>query len=597
MTSLRGVGVSQGIAVGRALVIGPWEVDVSHYRIRPDEVRGELRRFFSARKQAREEILALREQTSESLGEKYATIFDAHLLMLDDRKLGRQTMQLISERKMNAEWALANTVQELLRAFEQVDDQYIRERGGDVSDVHQRLQRILSGQPTHREAQLELTEDTVVVARNLHPSDSSWLHQHQVAGFVTEEGGRTSHTAIIANALSKPAVLGVERATQRIQEGDQVAVDGFHGVVVSRPTDAELAELMAERDAMLEIERSLTEHVGPIETTDGIGITISANIEFPEEMEQLARVGAQGVGLYRSEFLFLATSPSLPTEQDHVDAYREIAKKAGGQPVVIRTLDLGGEKYFHRVLEGGEANPVLGLRAVRFCLARPDIFRTQLRGLLKAASEFRNIGVMVPMVSSLDEWRQVREFVAQVRRELLQEGVELGEVPLGPMVEVPAAALIVDALARESDFLSVGTNDLVQYTLAVDRGNNAVSHMHQPWHPAVLRLVREIVMAGRREQIPVSLCGEMASDPLGALTLLGLGLTRFSCNTGMIPEIRGLLTTISEQRAREVVTSAMLHSSTEEIRTALLEGFRPVLREVLGHGMSSELHRHGFTGY
>jgi phosphotransferase system enzyme I (PtsI) len=594
---LRGVGVSHGIAVGRALVIGPWEIDVSHYRIRPEEVRGELRRFFSARKQAREEILALREQTSESLGEKYATIFDAHLLMLDDRKLGRETMQLIRERHMNAEWALAATVQELIRAFEQVEDQYIRERGGDISDVHQRLQRILSGQPTHREAQLELTEDTVVVARNLHPSDSSWLHQPQVVAFVTEEGGRTSHTAIIANALSTPAVLGVEEATEVIKEGEQVAVDGFHGVVVSRPTESQLTELLAERDAMLEIEKALEEEAGPLATTDGVDVSISANIEFPEEMESLARVGAQGVGLYRSEFLFLSTSPALPTEDDHVKAYRSIAQKAGGQPVVIRTLDLGGEKYFHRVLEGGEANPVLGLRAVRFCLARPDIFRTQLRGVLRAAAEFRTISIMVPMVSSIDEWRQVRAFVDQVRRELVQEGVELNHVPLGPMIEVPGAALVVDALAKESDFLAVGTNDLVQYTLAVDRGNNAVSHLHQPWHPAVLRLVREIVLAGKREEIPVSLCGEMASDPVGALTLLGLGLRRFSCNIGVIPEIRAVLRHTSEAHARQVVASAMEQACTEEVREVLLEGFAPVLREVLGSDLSGEVHRHGFTGY
>jgi phosphotransferase system enzyme I (PtsI) len=596
VTSLSGIGVSHGIAVGRALVIGPWEIDVSHYRIRPEEVRSELRRFFSARKQAREEILALRQQTAQRLGEKYATIFDAHLLMLDDRKLGRQTMELIGQRHMNAEWALAATVQELIRAFEQVEDQYIRERGGDIHDVHQRLQRILAGQPSHREAQLRLIEDTVVVSRTLHPSDASWLHQPQVVGFVTEEGGRTSHTAIIANALSIPAVLGVERATRMIQEGDQIAVDGFHGVVVAKPTQAELSDLLAERDAMLEMERALEEQAGPVETTDGVGLTVSANIEFPEEMDALTRVGAQGVGLYRSEFLFLSTSPSLPTEEDHVEAYRTIAQKAGGQPIVIRTLDLGGEKYFHRVLEGGEANPVLGLRAVRFCLARPDIFRTQLRGLLRAAAEFRNISIMVPMVSSLDEWRQVKLFVDQVRNEMRQEGIELGLVPLGPMIEVPAAALVVDALARESDFLAIGTNDLVQYTLAVDRGNTAVSHLHQPWHPAVLRLVREIVLAGRREEIPVSLCGEMASDALGALTLLGLGLTRFSCNTGVIPEIRALLRHASEAEARRIVSDAASRACTDEVREALMEGFGPVLQAVLGSEMSEDLRRHGFSG-
>lgn len=594
MTSLRGDGVSRGIGVGRALVIGRSEVDVSHYRVAPEEVRGEMRRFLVARKQARSEILALREQTAARIGEKYATIFDAHLLMLDDRKLGRETMQLIRHRQMNAEWALAVTVQDLLKIFEQVEDPYMRERGGDISDVHDRLQKILAGQPTHRDTFLDLHEDTVVVAHELHPSDSAWLHQPEVVAFVTEEGGRTSHTAIIANALGIPAVLGVENATLRIGDGDQVAVDGFHGVVVAGPTEIELEELLAEREAMRKIGLALEEDTGPVQTEDGVALTIAANIEFPEEMDHLARVSAQGVGLYRSEFLFLATAPHLPSEEDHYEAYRKIAAKAEGQTVVIRTLDLGGEKYFHRVIEAGEANPVLGLRAVRLCLARPDIFRAQLRGVLRAAAEHENISVMVPMISGLDEWRQVREFVEQVKDELRREGVEPNHVALGPMIEIPSAALVVDALAREADFLSIGTNDLVQYTVAVDRGNASVGYLNLPWHPAVMRLVREIVLAGRRANIPVSLCGEMASDPLGALTLLGLGLTRFSCNLSLIPEIRGLLRRASEAHAREIVSGALDEATCDGVHARLVEGFRPVLDKALGRQLWDHLHRHGF---
>ena len=579
MPSLKGIGVSPGVAVGRAMVIGRWEQSVPHYRIGANAVSGELRRFWAARRQARREIEALQDQATQSLGSKYAAIFGAHLMILDDRKTGREAAQRIRDQRINAEWALASSLGRLIGAMQDVEDPALRDRGSDIQDVYERLLRILGGQTNQHARELELADDTVVVAHSLSPSDAMWLHKPRIVGFVTESGGPTSHTAILANALEIPAVLGVERATETAAEGDQVVVDGTRGAVVVRPTPGVAASYRRERDAWRDMGQVVETAPGPVVTRDGVTVRLLANIEFPEEMTTVQKVGAEGVGLYRSEFLFLTVAPNLPTEDDHVEAYRRIARSAAPNSVVIRTLDLGGEKYFHKVLEAGESNPVLGLRAVRFCLSRPDIFRTQLRGLLRVAAESRNVSILVPMVSGLEEWRQVVRFVDDVREELIREGVRAPKVPLGPMVEIPSAALVAEHLAAESDFLSIGTNDLIQYTLAVDRGNRRVAHLYDPWHPAVLRLVEKAIRAGREAGIPVSLCGEMASDPLGALTLLGLGLGEFSCNPLVIPDIRAVLRAASAAEAREAVRDVFDLSNGAEIRARLTERLSEVLAQ------------------
>ncbi|UCF67973.1 MAG: phosphoenolpyruvate--protein phosphotransferase [Acidobacteriota bacterium] len=583
---LSGIGVSHGIAIGRAMVLGRWQLDVPHYRVVPEEVPRELRRLARALKQARGEIEALRDQTKQRLGAKYAAIFDAHLLILDDRKLLRETRRRIRERRMNSEWAVAASVQQVLDALMSVDDPYIRERGGDITDVHERLQRIFLGQDNPHHHDLQLTADTVVVAHALNPSDAVWLHQAHIVGFVTEAGGKTSHTAILANALDIPAVLGVDEATRHARDGDLLVVDGHHGMVIVEPDEQQLDRLTAERAHLQQIEVGLVGQRGPAVTRDGIELRVAANIEFPEEMTTVRRVGAQGVGLYRSEFLFLTSSPQLPSEEDHVRAYRQIAERAEGELVVIRTLDLGGEKYFHEVLDGEETNPVLGMRAVRFCLARPDIFRTQLRGLLKVAHEVGNVWIMVPMISGLAEWRAVKSFFETIKKELREEGIDPAGVPLGCMIEVPSAALVADQLAREASFLSIGTNDLVQYTLAVDRNNLSVSYLNDPWHPAVMRLVRDTIAAGHAAGTPVSLCGEFASDPFGALTLLGLGLTMFSCTPTSIPEIRSLLRAASAWEAKRVVEEAMRLGTGREIRERVEDAFGELVENVLGPELS-----------
>jgi phosphotransferase system enzyme I (PtsI) len=567
--TLQGIGSSSGIAVGQALSVGRHELHVPRYRIRAEEIPRELRRFWAARRQAREEIQTLRDNAARKLGSKYAGIFDAHLLILEDRKLGRETVQRVRHRRHNVEWSLAATVNSLLTTLDAVEDPYLRERGGDIVDVHERLQRILAGATNRHAGRLDLTEDTVILAHSLSPSDAIWLNQPRIVGIATEKGGPTSHTAILAAALGIPAVLGVDRLLETAVEGEAVVVDSQAGAVLLQAGETAQEEFRA---LGVDLRRRATRAVlrGPLHTTDGVEVQVAANLEFPEEMAALERVGAQGVGLFRTEFLWLARGGSAPDEDEHLEAYRRLLSIDLQAPVVIRTLDLGGEK-----LPSGDArreeepNPVMGLRAVRYCMAHPGIFRAQLRAVFRAAAETNRVWIMVPMISGLEEWRAVRRFVERVRDELAREGVIVPQVPLGCMIEVPSAALVADRLAREADFLSIGSNDLIQYALAVDRGNSRVAYLHDPWHPAVLRLIRMAVDAGRAAGIPVTFCGEMSSDPLGALTLLGLGVTRFSCTPSQIATVRETVAAASARRWAELVEEASSLPTGREIHDRL----------------------------
>lgn len=562
---LRGIGVSPGIASGRALVLETRDLPVFCIGIPDREVDREVGRFREAVGSAKKQIEDLRERIAAAVGDAYARVFAAHLLILEDRPFIEEVEGTIRADRVNAEWALEVVGRRILDAFDRIEDPYHRERGGDVEDVYTRLQMILAGEVSRHDLS-KLSEDSVVIATSLSPSDAALLNHEHVVAFCTDAGGRTSHTAILANALEVPAVAGLKDITRRVRGGDPVIVDGMRGEVLLRPSPSELASHDRERARLAQRERRLEEERAlPATTLDGQSVELLGNVEFPAEVPGALRNGALGIGLYRSEFLFLSKAPALPTEEEHRAAYEDLADRAAPGEVVVRTLDLGGDKYFHEVLENSEANPVMGLRAIRLCLRREDIFRAQLRGLLRASAR-RNIRVMFPMISGIQELRQARALMDEVRSELQAEGHDINpDLEVGVMIEVPSAALIADMLAREVDFFSIGTNDLLQYCLALDRGNESVAYLYQPLHPAFLRLLERIVTAASSAGIPVGLCGEMASDPLAIPVLIGLGLRRLSANPLAIPEMKSAVRRIDTGHAAEVVSRLMGMATAEEI--------------------------------
>ncbi len=552
----QGLGVSAGIAIGKALVLAPDPAQPLPLPVPTDHVEDEVAKLQRARARARDELKDLKARMRRVLGQAYAGILEAQLLILDDPSLVAQTIDLIRRERVSATWALHSVVQQFLRRLDTVGDGFFRERGGDLADVHRRVQRLLRGEAPQGAASPE--GPLVVVAHNLGPSDAMLLAREHAVGLATDMGGRTSHTAILAQALGIPAVVGTHDLSLRVRTGDAIVLDGDAGTVelLPGPDDLDRArervDAIAQRDATMAAAASL-----PAVTRDGVEVVLRANIEFPQEVGNAVRYGARGIGLYRSEFLFLSRAPDFPTEEEHYRTYRELAEKVQPHPAVIRTLDLGGEKYYHEVLDRTETNPVLGLRAVRFCLKRPDIFRPQIRGLLLAAAH-ADVRIMIPLVTTAEEIRQVRGLVADEAASLRSEGKTFrGDVPVGAMVEVPAAAATADLLAKESDFLSIGTNDLIQYSLAVDRGNESVAYLYEPLHPAVLRMLHFVVRSGAERGIAVSLCGEMAADPQMAGLLVGLGLRELSVQPRAIAAVRDAIRKIDASAAEKLAEDVL----------------------------------------
>jgi len=555
---VRGIGVSTGVAVGRAFLLHAEPLPIVPDPIPPERVDAEADTFHRACQQAAAELELLKNQVRDELGERYAGIFDAQKLVLEDPYLVDQTVQRIRMGRVSARWALKEVVAELTRRFRAVDDEYIRERGGELADVHRRLQRLLRGDTGGVRG---LPEDgpLIVVAHALGPSDAVLLAGKQVAGLATDIGGRTSHTAILAQALSLPAVVGLHDLSSRVRAGDALVLDGDAGQVIVSPDPSATAEAEKRRVASLALEsRMASARDLPVVTRDGTEIIIRANIELPGEIDRALSFGAQGIGLYRSEFLFLSRAPQIPDEDEHERTYREMAAKAAPHPVVIRTFDLGGEKYFHQVLQPEEGQRVLGLRGIRLCLRRPDIFLPQLRGLLCAAAAHDNLRVMLPLVTSTREIHDFRTLLEREADELRAAGRPArSDLPIGIMVEVPAAALAAASLAREVDFFSIGTNDLIQYALAVDRASDALAELYQPAHPGMLRLLQLIVEGAREGGIPVGICGEMAGDPQWVEVLIGLGLRELSVQPRAIGRVREAVRGIDLAEAKEAASAAL----------------------------------------
>ena len=564
MRILEGMGVSGGIAIGRAVCLETRGPEVFRLHIPETQVDNEVSRLREGVEHARGELKRLRHRAEEDLGNDLAAIFDAHILLLSDAKFLGRVEERIRNHQVNAEWAVHKTAEELDNRFAHMDDPYIRERSEDLTDVSRHLLRSLQGIAHH---DLELPSDIVIVADDLTPSDAIRLGRERVIGFAIETGGRTSHTTIIARSLNIPAVAGLVGVMGQLSDEAPVIVDGETGRLILHPTREVLRQYMRKK---AELERRgrdlLATRELAAETRDGVRVALMANIDLPEEVEEVPLFGAAGIGLYRSEFLYIEKSPQMPTEEEHVEIYRRMVEAAAPNPAIIRTYDLGGRKLAREMMATQEENPVLGLRGIRLTLARPEVFRRQIRALYRAGLH-GDLWVMLPMVSTVEEVRQFRAFADGVMAEMEREGVPFRrDIRLGVMIEVPAAAMISDILAREVDFFSIGTNDLIQYSLAVDRNNEHVASLYQPLHPAILRMLRFVIDSGRAAGIEVSLCGEMGADPRFALLLVGLGLRRISMSPRQIPEVKTWIREASAADLAELAGRCMEHSTAAEVQ-------------------------------
>lgn len=577
--TLVGLAVSPGIAIGTTLVVENITQPVLRAQVPDDAVEGEVQRMREAARYAAERAASLAQEALERVGAEYASIFEAHRLMMEDPTLLSAVERVIREKRINAEAALEEVVKDLLRRFESLGDVYLRERRADLLDVAMELQRALQGKSPA--ALGRLPDDTVLIADDVPPSQAIHLSASSVTGFASEAGGATSHTTIIAKSLGIPAVVGVAGLLDEARGASLVIVDGFEGHVVVDPDEAlvQVYRLRAAEYRRRQEELLRRSHL-PARTVDGWEVTLLANIDLASELPAARAGGAAGIGLFRSEFLFMKASPNLPDEDEQTAAYEELLAAFPSGPVTIRTFDLGGRKLARQVIGSPEANPVLGLRGVRLCLQKPEFFRTQLRALLRAAGRRAdsNLRIMVPLVAHLEELRTVRVILARLSAELRAEGHAVPErVPLGAMVEVPAAALVAEHLCREVDFLSIGTNDLTQYTLAVDRANEAVAELFRTFHPAVLRLIDRVVAYGRRSGIPVGMCGEMAADPLAVPLLLGLGVREFSMHPPALPVVRSLVREVSHREARGIARRALALPTAKDVEELLLEALSALL--------------------
>jgi len=563
MKFIRGIGVSPGIAMGRALPYAGRSTSVPSYDITPAQIPLEKARFQEALQEAARELEELRARTHPQAGEVERQFLDSHILMLRDPELIERVQRELAEQKKNVEWALQEVITAITAKLDSSDDEYVRERSADFQDVYSRiLSHLMKAQ---RVSLTSLAQDCVLVTHNLLPSDVISMDKRRVMGLASDSGSKTSHVAILARSFAIPAVLGLSEASRQIEEGDTVIVDGNQGVLIVSPDGATERQYQASREAWLKRELqllSLSElHA---ETRDGKLIMLESNIEVPEETDSALAHGADGVGLFRSEFLYILPK-RFPTEEEQLEAYTRVLQAMNPRSVTIRTLDLGGEKIIPGVSPGGESNPILGWRAVRFCISRPQIFKAQLRALLRA-SVHGNLKIMFPMISGIEELEATLKLLEEAKQELVARGQSFEEdIPVGIMIEVPSAAFTSDILARRASFFSIGTNDLIQYMIAVDRENERIAYLYEPFHPAVLRLLKTVVDNAHASGIPVGICGEMAADPYAAVVLLGLGLDEFSMSSIAIPETKRIIRSVTLAEAEDLVGTILGMKSFREI--------------------------------
>lgn len=562
-----GIGVSPGIGIGKAIIKKEPVIQIKKSFV--DNIEDEIIRLNKAREKGKEQIEFLYQHAVNTIGQKEADIFKAHKMILEDPDFFQQIENKIRDEKVNAESALSEVANFFIEMFENMEDEYLRERAADIKDVTGRLLRILLGVETIDLS--NLSENVIIVAEDLTPSDTAQMDKNKVIGFITEVGGKTAHSAIMARTLEIPAVVGVERATELISDGDYVILDGESGIVIVNPEEEVIEEYKRKRQDFIDFKKRLESMRGQKSTTkDGFKVELSANIGTPKDVNGVIANDGEGVGLYRTEFLYMDRD-RLPTEEEQFEAYKEVAVRLEGKPVVIRTLDIGGDKELSYLSLPKEMNPFLGYRAMRICLDQTDIFKTQLRALLRA-SAYGNIKIMFPMISAIEELRQAKKILENVKDELRSGGKKFNEnIEVGIMIEIPSAAILSDLFAKEVDFFSIGTNDLIQYTTAVDRGNRKIAHLYNEFHPALLRLIKTVIDNGHKEGIWVGMCGEVAGNPQLIPILIGMGLDEFSMSASSILRARWIINNIAKRDMEPHVEKVLSMSTAEEVKKYILE--------------------------
>ncbi len=564
--ALKGIGVSPGVVIGRAYRFDPLDSQISFYKLkRSSSIPKEIQRFRKSLKDSEAQLLEIQENLKKSRITEPLYVIDVHIMILKDKKFSNRTIKYIRRLGINAEWAVRLTLDHYKQVFEGLSDAYIRDRISDVQYAGQRILRNLSGEK--REIVLEIGGEVIVIAPDLSPADTAQMKMDKVIGFATDIGGRTSHTAIVSRAMELPAVAGLGNITQLVKTGDELIVDGISGVVIVNPYPEMIKRYEEKRMHFLATSDEYMKYAKlPAVTTDNYLVQVGGNIEFVEEIPSAIAHGAEYIGLYRTEFLYISRH-DLPTEEDHYDNYIQVVSAKDLLWSTIRTFDLGGDKLTPDQKHVKELNPQMGLRAIRFCLREPELFKTQLRAVWRA-SAVGKVKILFPMIASVEEIREAKRLLEQARKELLERGAEIApKMEVGAMIEVPAAVEIADKLAQEVDFFSIGTNDLTQYALAIDRANERLTYLYEPLHPAILRLIKRVVDAAHEAKIRVAMCGEMAGDPLYALILLGMQLDELSMNHLAIPRIKRIIREASLKESRELFARALTFSTASEVRS------------------------------
>jgi phosphotransferase system enzyme I (PtsI) len=560
---IQGIGASPGIIIGKAYLVERFKVRLPQKQIASVQVEEEVKRFLSAIQESQNQLTEIKEKILDPEVRKHSFILDVHSMILNDEMLLQDTVDTIRKKKVNAEWALDLTLEKLDTAFKAIEDEYLRERSSDLHYVASRIFRNLLGKK-HDDIS-KIKGKVIVVAHDLSPADTLQMNLEHVAGFITDIGGKVSHTAILSRSMGIPAVVGLEVATSLINGGDLLIIDGETGEVVINPTEEVSKPFLERKHRTRLIEREVLKYASlPAETRDGVRVRLQANIEMVEEISSSKMHGAEGIGLYRTEILYL-NRKDLPTEEEHFRTYRRLVEEIYPATATIRTLDIGGDKFLPDYSKNNELNPALGLRAIRFSLKETEIFKTQLRGILRASVHGKP-RILLPMISGIEEIRQAKTILEEVKKSLARAKIPFDEkMEIGAMIEIPSASDIADILAREVDFFSIGTNDLIQYALAVDRINEHVSYLYEPLHPAVLRIIQRVVQSGHQAGIPVAICGEMAAEPAYAVVLLGLGLDELSMNPVSIPKVKKVLRMSRFEESRSLVEQLFQFATASEI--------------------------------